>query len=92
MKYCSQCRKNTRTITVYDDINDEQHDNCCPICGADLTYSEFQPLDKVPVAISNTPHKTCALERICVNVLEYYASEIDKHAISVTMHNYPNTR
>jgi len=32
-----------------------------------------------------------ALERIGVNVLEYYASEIDKHAITVTMHNYPNT-
>ena len=33
-----------------------------------------------------------ALERIGVNVLEYYASEIDKHAIAVTMHNYPNTK
>jgi DNA (cytosine-5)-methyltransferase 1 len=33
-----------------------------------------------------------ALERIGVNVLEYYASEIDKHAIAVAMHNYPNTK
>lgn len=33
-----------------------------------------------------------ALERIGVNVLEYYASEIDKHAIAVTMHNYPHTK
>jgi len=33
-----------------------------------------------------------ALERIGVNVLEYYASEIDKHDIAVTMHNYPNTK
>lgn len=33
-----------------------------------------------------------ALERIGVNILEYYASEIDKHAITVTMHNYPNTK
>ena len=33
-----------------------------------------------------------ALERIGVNVLEYYASEIDKPAIAVTMHNYPNTK
>lgn len=33
-----------------------------------------------------------ALERIGVNVLEYYASEIDKHAIAVTMYNYPNTK
>ena len=33
-----------------------------------------------------------ALERIGVNVLEYYASEIDKHAIAVTMHNYPQTK
>jgi DNA-cytosine methyltransferase len=33
-----------------------------------------------------------ALEKIGVNVLEYYASEIDKHAIAVTMHNYPNTK
>ena len=32
-----------------------------------------------------------ALERAGVNVLEYYASEIDKHAIAVTQHNYPNT-
>jgi DNA (cytosine-5)-methyltransferase 3A len=32
-----------------------------------------------------------ALERSGVNVLEYYASEIDKHAIAVTQHNYPNT-
>jgi DNA (cytosine-5)-methyltransferase 3A len=33
-----------------------------------------------------------ALERIGVNVLEYYASEIDKYAIEVTMNNYPNTK
>ena len=33
-----------------------------------------------------------ALERIGVNVLEYYAAEIDKHAIAVTMHNYPQTK
>lgn len=32
-----------------------------------------------------------ALERLNVNVLEYYASEIDKYAIKVTMANYPNT-
>jgi len=32
-----------------------------------------------------------ALERAGLPVTEYYASEIDKHAISVTMHNYPNT-
>jgi len=33
-----------------------------------------------------------ALQRIGVNVLEYYASEIDKYAIEVTMNNYPNTK
>jgi DNA-cytosine methyltransferase len=33
-----------------------------------------------------------ALERAGIGVSEYYASEIDKHAIAVTMHNYPNTR
>jgi DNA (cytosine-5)-methyltransferase 3A len=33
-----------------------------------------------------------ALERIGVNILDYYASEIDKHAIAVTMYNYPNTK
>ncbi|PIZ05712.1 MAG: DNA (cytosine-5-)-methyltransferase, partial [Flavobacteriales bacterium CG_4_10_14_0_8_um_filter_32_5] len=32
-----------------------------------------------------------ALERIGANVLEYYASEIDKSAIKVTMANYPKT-
>jgi DNA (cytosine-5)-methyltransferase 3A len=33
-----------------------------------------------------------ALERAGIGVSEYYASEIDKHAIAVTMHNYPNTK
>jgi DNA (cytosine-5)-methyltransferase 3A len=33
-----------------------------------------------------------ALQRIGVDVKEYYASEIDKYAIEVTMHNYPNTK
>lgn len=33
-----------------------------------------------------------ALERLGVNVSNYYASEIDKHAIAVTMANYPNTK
>jgi DNA-cytosine methyltransferase len=32
-----------------------------------------------------------ALERAGLPITEYYASEIDKHAIAVTMHNYPNT-
>ena len=33
-----------------------------------------------------------ALERSGIVVDNYYASEIDKHAIAVTMHNYPNTK
>ncbi len=32
-----------------------------------------------------------ALERAGISVDNYYASEIDRHAISVTKHNYPNT-
>lgn len=32
-----------------------------------------------------------ALERTGIPVNKYYASEIDKHAIKVTQHNYPNT-
>lgn len=32
-----------------------------------------------------------ALERAGIEVENYYASEIDKHAITVTMANYPNT-
>lgn len=32
-----------------------------------------------------------ALERAGIKVKQYYASEIDKHAIKVTQHNYPNT-
>lgn len=32
-----------------------------------------------------------ALERAGIPVTQYYASEIDKHAIKVTQHNYPNT-
>ena len=32
-----------------------------------------------------------ALERAGIEVNKYYASEIDKHAIKVTQHNYPNT-
>ena len=32
-----------------------------------------------------------ALERIGIDVHEYYASEIDKHTIAVTKDNYPNT-
>lgn len=32
-----------------------------------------------------------ALERAGIPVNKYYASEIDKHAIKVTQHNYPNT-
>jgi DNA (cytosine-5)-methyltransferase 3A len=33
-----------------------------------------------------------ALERCGIVVDNYFASEIDKHAIAVTMHNYPNTK
>lgn len=32
-----------------------------------------------------------ALNRVGIRVDEYYASEIDKHAITVTQDNYPNT-
>ncbi len=32
-----------------------------------------------------------ALERVGIGVDTYYASEIDKYAIKVTQHNYPNT-
>jgi DNA (cytosine-5)-methyltransferase 3A len=32
-----------------------------------------------------------SLERAGIKVKNYFASEIDKHAIAVTMHNYPNT-
>lgn len=32
-----------------------------------------------------------ALERVGIKVNKYYASEIDKHAIKVTQHNYPDT-
>lgn len=32
-----------------------------------------------------------ALERAGIKVCNYFACEIDKHAISVTQHNYPNT-
>lgn len=32
-----------------------------------------------------------ALERAGIKVNKYFASEIDKHAIKVTQHNYPNT-
>ena len=32
-----------------------------------------------------------ALERAGIKVDNYYASEIKKHAIKVTMENYPNT-
>jgi site-specific DNA-cytosine methylase len=32
-----------------------------------------------------------ALERAGIEVENYFASEIDKHAIKVTQHNYPNT-
>ena len=32
-----------------------------------------------------------ALERAGIKVDKYFASEIDKHAIKVTQHNYPNT-
>ena len=33
-----------------------------------------------------------ALERAGVSVTNYFASEIDKHAIKVAMHNYPDTK
>lgn len=32
-----------------------------------------------------------ALERAGIKVKQYYAAEIDKHAIQVTQHNFPNT-
>lgn len=33
-----------------------------------------------------------ALQRAGIEYKEYFASEIDKHAISVTQHNFPNTK
>jgi len=32
-----------------------------------------------------------ALDRVGINIETYYASEIDKYAMQVTQHNYPNT-
>lgn len=32
-----------------------------------------------------------ALNRLGITINKYYASEIDKHAVTVTQHNYPNT-
>jgi DNA (cytosine-5)-methyltransferase 3A len=32
-----------------------------------------------------------SLDRLGITVDQYFASEIDKHAIKVTMDNYPNT-
>ena len=33
-----------------------------------------------------------ALQRAGIEYKEYYASEIDKHAIAITQHNFPNTK
>jgi DNA (cytosine-5)-methyltransferase 3A len=33
-----------------------------------------------------------ALNKLGIEIENYYASEIDKHAIAVTMHNFPNTK
>ena len=33
-----------------------------------------------------------ALSKLGIEIDNYYASEIDKHAIAVTMHNFPNTK
>ena len=33
-----------------------------------------------------------ALERVGIKVNNYFASEIDKYAIQVAKHNYPNTK
>ena len=32
-----------------------------------------------------------ALNKLGIEIENYYASEIDKHAIKVTQHNYPDT-
>jgi site-specific DNA-cytosine methylase len=32
-----------------------------------------------------------ALQKLGVKVKQYYAAEIDKHAIQVTQHNFPDT-
>lgn len=74
MKYCHQCRKNTNTITVYDDSNDEQYDDCCPTCGADLTYSEFKPLETKPVVTS------LPTERKFLTEEEYYKKIDERQA------------
>jgi len=33
-----------------------------------------------------------ALNKVGIEIENYFASEIDKHAINVTQHNYPNTK
>lgn len=67
MKYCHQCRKNTPTITDYDDINDEQYDDCCPTCGADLSNSEFKLLEPSTPVVTSLP-----TERKFLTEEEYY--------------------
>ena len=52
MKYCSQCKRNVHVITDYDDVNDEQYDDCCPTCGADLSNSEFKLLEPTPPVVT----------------------------------------
>lgn len=55
-----------------------------------LDYS----VEKVGVVLSLFDGMSCgqiALNRAGISYGKYYASEIDKHAIKVTQHNYPNT-
>ncbi len=51
-------------------------------------------MEKIRDIISLFDGMSCgqiALNKLGVNYDNYYASEIDKHAITVTQKNYPNT-
>jgi DNA (cytosine-5)-methyltransferase 3A len=59
-----------------------------------LQISTFLKIKKIMNVLSVFDGLSCgqiALNRVGIKYDKYFASEVDKHAIKVTQHNYPNT-
>ena len=60
------------------------------LCGGKNGFSEAEGI----TVLSLFDGMSCgqlALQKLGIKVKQYYAAEIDKHAIQVTQHNFPNT-
>lgn len=82
MRMCTRCRKEFDENTVY---------RMCSQCRERNRRYQRELKEREPVSLfDGISCGMIALERACIKVDKYYASEIEFNAIAVSKRNYPN--